>query len=99
MRETPILSLQIVEAISEAPVMSPRKRIESLLADTPLSQRQIRDAAKMRASTVSSVLKEMVFEGCAVPDGYCLAPSGHPCGAVRRREVNAACTLPVPDNL
>ena len=76
MRETPILSLQIVEAISETPVMSPRKRIESLLADIPLSQRQIRDAA--RASTVSSVL--MVSEGCAVPDGYCLVPSGPPCG-------------------
>ena len=42
LRETPILSLQIVEAASEAPDTSPRQR--SLLADLPLSQRQGRSA-------------------------------------------------------
>ena len=75
LRETPILSLQIVEAASEAPTESPRQRVENLLADTPLSQRQIRDAAHMRASTVSSVLRELVSEGrvAHTPDGYCIA--------------------------
>ena len=75
LRETPIPSLQIVEAASEAPTESPRQRVENLLADTPLSQRQIRDAAHMRASTVSSVLKELVSEGrvAHTPDGYCIA--------------------------
>ena len=75
LRETPILSLQIVEAASEAPATSPRQRIENLLADTPLSQRQIRDAAHMRASTVSSVLRELVSEGrvAHTPDGYRIA--------------------------
>ena len=73
LRETPVLSLRIVEAASEAPTESPRQRIVSLLADMPLSQRQIRDAA--RASTVSSVLKELVSEGrvAHTPDGYCIA--------------------------
>ena len=71
----PVLSLRVVEAASEAPTESPRQRIVSLLADMPLSQRQIRDAAKMHASTVSSVLKELVSEGrvAHTPDGYCIA--------------------------
>ena len=75
LRETPILSLQIVEDASEALTISPRQRIVSLLAEMPLSQRQIRDAAKMRASTVNSVLKELVSEGrvAHTPDGYCIA--------------------------
>ena len=72
LRETPVLSLQIVETISEAPATSPRQRKPACRHPAFSAA----DPGSVRASTVSSVLKEMVSEGAAAPDGYRLVP--HP---------------------
>jgi DNA-binding IclR family transcriptional regulator len=53
---------------------SVRQRIEQILAEAkaPLSQRQLRDAARIRASHVAEVLAQLVAAGSVTrsPDGY-----------------------------
>jgi DNA-binding IclR family transcriptional regulator len=57
---------------------SPRQRIEQILleANTPLSQRQLRDTARMRASHVAEILAQLVAAGRVTrsPDGYRINP-------------------------
>ena len=56
------------------PHAAPRERIRAILAEAgkPLSRRQIRDAARMRAETVGAALHELVRSGDAIqtPNGY-----------------------------
>jgi hypothetical protein len=74
----PALALEVVEQTPAEPrdqAQPPsQQRIEQILADaaTPLTQRQLRDAARMRASHVTDILAQLVAAGrvsrCA--DGY-----------------------------
>ena len=74
----PALALEVVEASpAEARVAaqpSPQERIEQILAaaTTPLTQRQLRQAARMRASHVADILAQLVDSGRVTrsPDGY-----------------------------
>jgi hypothetical protein len=75
------LALHVVDAAAPetgapAPV-SPLERVERILADeaAPMSHREIRDLAKIRAATVSDALAALVTDGRVVrTDGrYVLA--------------------------
>jgi len=79
---TPALALEVIEVPAEprdqsASQPSSRQRIEHILADakTPMSQRQLRDAARMRASHVAQVLTKLVADGRVTrsSDGYRLS--------------------------
>jgi AAA domain len=65
----PALALEVVESSpAEARVEaqpSPQQRIEQILAaaTTPLTQRQLREAARMRASHVADILAKLVASG------------------------------------
>jgi hypothetical protein len=66
------LALRVVdtaapEANTPAPV-SPRERVERILTDAtaPLTQREVRDLAKIRAATVSDALAALVTDGQAI---------------------------------
>jgi RecA-family ATPase len=80
--DTPALALEVIEVPAElrdqsANQPSSRQRIEHILADakTPMSQRQLRDAARMRASHVAQVLTKLVADGRVTrsADGYRLS--------------------------
>jgi hypothetical protein len=73
----PALALELInrhpaEAQSTQP--SARQRIEQILAqaEAPLSQRQLRDAARIRTSHVAEVLAQLIAAGRVTrsPDGY-----------------------------
>ena len=65
----PALALELVEPSPTAPCdraqPSPQQRIEQILAaaTAPITQRQLRQAAKMRASHVAEVLAKLVADG------------------------------------
>jgi AAA domain len=76
--EPPVLALEVVDQCSadqlgQSPP-SALQRIEQILtqATTPLSQRQLREAARMRASHVAGILAELVATGRVnrASDGY-----------------------------
>jgi AAA domain len=79
----PALALSIVEKQAVEPRQqaqaSAQKRIEQILteANTPLTQRQLRDAARMRASHVSDALANLVAAGRVIrsADGYSISSS------------------------
>ena len=73
----PALALELMNqqpAESRPTQSSARQRIEQILAEAkaPLSQRQLRDAARIRASHVAEVLAQLVAAGSVTrsPDGY-----------------------------
>jgi AAA domain len=74
----PALALTVLDsdpAQPSAPVQSsPLQRIEQILADSeaPLTQRQLRDVARMRASHVSDILAKLLSAGrvSRSPEGY-----------------------------
>ena len=73
--EGPALQLaRPVPTSTPPPHAAPRERIRAILAEAgkPLSRRQIRDAARMRAETVGAALHELVRTGDAIqtPNGY-----------------------------
>jgi AAA domain len=79
----PALALEVIDqpptAQSPDPVLpSARQRIEQILAEakTPLTQRQLRHTAKIRASHVAVVLAELSANGRVIrsADGYCIRP-------------------------
>jgi len=62
------LALRVVDAAAPATAstpVSPLERVERILADAaaPMSHREIRDLAKMRAATVSDALAALVTDG------------------------------------
>ena len=63
------LALRIVDTAAPPPVstapLSPTERVARILgdADRPLTQREIRDLAKMRASTIGDALSALVTDG------------------------------------
>jgi AAA domain-containing protein len=67
-----LMNQQPAEAQSTQP--SARQRIEQILAEAkaPLSQRQLRDAARIRTSHVAEVLAQLIAAGRVTrcPDGY-----------------------------
>ena len=78
----PALALEVVE---HSPAASPdlvqpssQQRIEQVLAEAtaPVTQRQLRDAARMRASHVADILARLVANGrvSRSPEGYRLKP-------------------------
>ena len=72
--EGPALHIAEPQAPPRAPDTNPRQRIQAILAEAgePLSHRQIRNAARMRAETVGNALRDLVRTGQAVqtPQGY-----------------------------
>jgi RecA-family ATPase len=73
----PALALEVIDQQPAAPQPaqpSARQRIEQILAQakTPLSQRQLRDTARMRASHVTEILAQLIAAGRVTrsPDGY-----------------------------
>jgi DNA-binding MarR family transcriptional regulator len=73
----PALALELMNqqpAESQPTQPSARQRIEQILAEakTPLSQRQLRDAARIRTSHVAEVLAQLVAAGRVTrsSDGY-----------------------------
>jgi hypothetical protein len=73
----PALALELMNqqpAESQPTQPSARQRIEQILAEAkaPLSQRQLRDAARIRTSHVAEVLTQLVAAGRVTrsPDGY-----------------------------
>jgi hypothetical protein len=76
--DPPVLALQVVEQTPAEPrdqtQPSYRQRIEQILAEatTPLTQRQLRDAARIRASHVTDILAQLVAAGrvSRSADGY-----------------------------
>ena len=78
-------ALQTIEPQETEPKpagQDPRARIRTLLAEAekPLSRRQIRQAARMRAETVGNILGELVRNGQAIqtPRGYRKGPEREP---------------------
>ena len=78
----PALALEVVE---QSPSASPdqaqpssQQRIEQILAEAtaPVTQRQLRDTARMRASNVADILARLVANGrvSRSPEGYRLKP-------------------------
>jgi len=73
----PALALAVVDEHTAEPVpqASAQQRLEQILAQatTPLTQRQLRDAARLRASNVSQALADLVATGRVrrTTDGYC----------------------------
>jgi AAA domain len=74
---SPALALEVMDQQPAEPQPSqpsPRQRIEQILleAKTPLSQRQLRDTARMRASHVAEILAQLIAAGRVTrsPDGY-----------------------------
>jgi len=78
----PVLALEVVE---QSPSASPdqaqpssQQRIEQILAEAtaPVTQRQLRDTARMRASNVADILARLVANGrvSRSPEGYRLKP-------------------------
>jgi hypothetical protein len=69
------LALRVVDAAvpppSAPPPLSPAERIEKILADSegPLTQREIRDLAKVRAATIGDALAALVTDGRVERDG------------------------------
>jgi hypothetical protein len=63
------LALRVVDAAAPAAAapapISPLERVEQILADatTPMTHREIRDLAKIRAATVSDALTALVTDG------------------------------------
>jgi hypothetical protein len=83
------LALQLIEGGSRvrapddrAPSIIDRVQHELAQASTPLSMRQLRQACRMRMSTVAQILDELIADGRAIkePDGFRLAkrPSAFP---------------------
>jgi hypothetical protein len=76
--DPPTLALEVIEQTQTAPrdqaQPSSQQRIEKILADatTPLTQRQLRDVARMRASLVTDILAQLVAAGrvSRSADGY-----------------------------
>jgi predicted Rossmann fold nucleotide-binding protein DprA/Smf involved in DNA uptake len=76
----PAIALQVVEQSRRFPDREPSsvERVEEVLAAAtePVTQRQLREAVRMRASRVADILMELVASGrvsrCA--DGYRLNP-------------------------
>jgi hypothetical protein len=72
----PALALELMQPPAESQPTQPsaRQRIEQILAEAkaPLSQRQLRDAARIRTSHVAEVLAQLIAAGRATrsPDGY-----------------------------
>ena len=75
-------ALRVVEHIHEQPepsrgMVSPRDRILQALASAPvpMTQRTLRDAARMRAATVGNILADLIAEGRVTEDagGYRLS--------------------------
>ena len=73
----PALALEVIDQQPAAPQPaqpSARQRIEQILAQakTPLSQRRLRDTARMRASHVTEILAQLIAAGRVTrsPDGY-----------------------------
>jgi AAA domain len=73
----PALALEVIDqqpTEPQPPQPSARQRIEQILAEakTPLSQRQLRDAARIRASHVAELLAQLIAAGRVIrsPDGY-----------------------------
>jgi hypothetical protein len=72
----PTLALAVIEkdTIEPAQEASAQQRLEQILAraTTPLTQRQLRDAARLRASNVSDALADLVATGrvSKAADGY-----------------------------
>ena len=67
--EGPALHIAEPQAPPPAPdTRNPRERIQAILAEAkqPLSHRQIRNAARMRAETAGNALRELVRDGQAV---------------------------------
>ena len=67
--EGPALQIAEPQAPPPAPhTQNPRQRIQTILAEAgkPLSHRQIRNAARMRAETVGNALRELLRAGQAV---------------------------------
>ena len=74
-KKTRQISLYKWWGVPPAPdTQNPRERIQAILAEAgePLSHRQIRNAARMRAETVGNALRDLVRAGQAVqtPQGY-----------------------------
>ena len=69
------LALRVVDTAAASPSValpvSPIERIEKILADAenPLTQREIRDRAKIRASTIGDALAALVTDGRIARDG------------------------------
>ena len=63
------LALRVIDtaapASSESQTASPQQRVESILrqASAPMTQREVRDQAKMRAATIGDVLAALVTDG------------------------------------
>ena len=75
------LALRVVDAAgspSLPPPTSPTERVEKILAEAekPLTQREIRDLAKIRASTIGDALAALVTDGRVAREGgrYQLVP-------------------------
>ena len=73
----PALALEVIDqqpTDPQPPQPSARLRIEQILAEakTLLSQRQLRDAVRMRASHVAELLAQLIAAGRVTrsPDGY-----------------------------
>jgi hypothetical protein len=77
----PALALAVVDKDTAQPVRqsSAQQRLEQILAQStsPLTQRQLRDAARLRASNVSNALADLVATGRIkrTADGYCINSS------------------------
>jgi AAA domain len=76
--EPPVLGFRVVEQ-PHAPSddsRSPLERVQGVLAAAPqpVTQRQLRQAVRMRASLVADVLEQLIADGRVSrgPDGYCL---------------------------
>jgi hypothetical protein len=74
--DTPALALEVVDVpieLRQASASQPSsiERIEHILGNAadPMSQRQLRDAARMRAATVAEVLAKLVVEGRVTKSG------------------------------
>ncbi len=68
------LALRVVDSAAAptvAPPLSPAARVERILTDAqqPMTQREIRDLAKIRAATVSDVLAALVTDGRVEREG------------------------------
>jgi hypothetical protein len=81
--DPPALALAVVDSHPAQPSdrvqpSSPLQRIEQILAESaaPLTQRQLRDSARMRASHVSDILAKLLSAGCVSrsAEGYRLNP-------------------------
>jgi RecA-family ATPase len=67
------LALRVIDTLASPTVapLSPVERVEKILADAekPLTQREIRDLAKIRASTIGDALAALVTDGRIARDG------------------------------